>query len=646
MTTPGWRSLIRSSAASKARLEAALFTTYDRPDDRLLVEHLLPELLGIQRSPEAEGPERSLFFGELTRRLRELSGRLTVFASPSGPAREDSAPELYPWLWANVHKLHVGSDRDVQQHAKLWLLHWRTEDDDQLEAVVSSANLTMSAVRDQLQAGWHVLLPLATPSRAVQQSWGLLPAFLEELGRSAGESSVTEHFQRLLARASCPASVSIVASVPGRYGAADLRRRPWGVAGLKDVVPAGRGPLRVRATVPYVGTWSPEEIGMWCEQAETKPANLQLAWVDKRHPWVRMQPNWRLPRSTRDALHSAGVEVLRLNSSIRFHDQHRAENDTRWSHAKLYHFKRGRAQHLLITSANFSAAAWGRSTQRGQLLIENFELGVMLDGPDWPTAPLDPFADLDDIFITEEEPQSESSEIGWLDASWDGRTVHVRCRVRSDTPPTLVVSHGEGGGKIGPIEFEKEEHANYEAKLAWTDPVRPPMRAYVSTRTETRSCEVRDVRPPEEQVQTPFPELDGADHQEVADRLLLEAYGGPSAAEDEADLQEREPEEELSRIVACDQDTMLADYRVAELEQARALFEIVDGWSARAAKALSEHERAQAWLKLDGRALVDALHRRAQQASSTRHARAHALAAEELVWRLDEFEREVSRRHA
>lgn len=37
-----WESLLRTDAPAGSVLKAALFTTYDRADERLLAEHLLP----------------------------------------------------------------------------------------------------------------------------------------------------------------------------------------------------------------------------------------------------------------------------------------------------------------------------------------------------------------------------------------------------------------------------------------------------------------------------------------------------------------------------------------------------------------------------------------------------------------------------
>ncbi len=65
-------------------------TSFDQPLAPLLVEHLLPSLLGGTYSLSQDLQERTLFFGELGTALEVLHGRLTVISSPPGAAREDS----------------------------------------------------------------------------------------------------------------------------------------------------------------------------------------------------------------------------------------------------------------------------------------------------------------------------------------------------------------------------------------------------------------------------------------------------------------------------------------------------------------------------------------------------------------------------
>src|SRR5271165_5344248 len=74
----GWQSLLHTDAPSACKLQAALFTTYDRADERLLAEHLLPLLLKLGYEPESEGKERQYFLVALYERLKKLHDRLVV----------------------------------------------------------------------------------------------------------------------------------------------------------------------------------------------------------------------------------------------------------------------------------------------------------------------------------------------------------------------------------------------------------------------------------------------------------------------------------------------------------------------------------------------------------------------------------------
>ena len=77
----GWLPLLGSKAPKDCRLKAALFTTYDRADERFVAEHLLPTLLKIEQEPEGNDSERQYFLLKLDQRLKELYGRIVVISS-------------------------------------------------------------------------------------------------------------------------------------------------------------------------------------------------------------------------------------------------------------------------------------------------------------------------------------------------------------------------------------------------------------------------------------------------------------------------------------------------------------------------------------------------------------------------------------
>ena len=175
----GWESLLHTDAPPACSLKAALFTTYDRADERLLAEHLLPLLLKLSREPDGEGVERQYFLLELDRRLKQLHDHLIVVSSTvreePGDAEEGESG-TYGWIWRSIRHLTVGSHGKAVQHAKLWLLHWGAADADgveYLEIVVSSANLTRAAFKGQLQAAWRACIELHPQrSKATARSLG------------------------------------------------------------------------------------------------------------------------------------------------------------------------------------------------------------------------------------------------------------------------------------------------------------------------------------------------------------------------------------------------------------------------------------------------------------------------------------------
>jgi hypothetical protein len=228
MSTPDWRDVLPIPPPG-GRLHEAWMTTFDQPDAGLLVEYLLPSLLGASHSLSQEVQERTLFFGELGTALEQLHGRLTVISSPPAGAR---APSQYPWLWRYVSHFIVGANARAVQHAKLWAFHWKLGDEDQLDLHVSSTNLTASAFKTQVQAGWQASVRLRDrPTLNARETWGDLVPFLEAVGSSAG-AIARQRLARLvtlLGRAialptSCSSRASLATRVP--RGACGSSSRP------------------------------------------------------------------------------------------------------------------------------------------------------------------------------------------------------------------------------------------------------------------------------------------------------------------------------------------------------------------------------------------------------------------------------------
>src|SRR4051794_9557178 len=153
-----WTTLLDFPLVQTHRLGTALLTTYDAPDPRFVVEHLLPSLLGVESSADADEAERGFYLEKLREKLRPLRGRIAIV---SGKAQREDSP--HPWIWHLVWSFVVGARRKAVQHAKVWIFEWIGNDDDtkdQLEIIVSSANLTGDALRGQVQAWWRAIVPL------------------------------------------------------------------------------------------------------------------------------------------------------------------------------------------------------------------------------------------------------------------------------------------------------------------------------------------------------------------------------------------------------------------------------------------------------------------------------------------------------
>ena len=283
-------------------------TSFEQPDAGLLVEHLLPSLLGANNSLSQEFQERNLFFGELGTALETLRGRLTVISSPPRGARASSQ---YPWLWRYVSHFNVGSEARAVQHAKLWAFHWKIDDEEALELHVSSTNLTSSAFKSQLQAGWQVTLPLGEwASQSTRRTWGELVPFLEALGASAGAVAATrlQRLVTLLGRVECPADVAFVASVPGQKSAARH---------LAEFEPS-----EIHVLTPTIGEWNERTLAAWSADVGVALKKVHLKWISEAHPWAATS-GWALSKAASENLQRSGVRLDCLPKEARFTEQHR-----------------------------------------------------------------------------------------------------------------------------------------------------------------------------------------------------------------------------------------------------------------------------------------------------------------------------------
>lgn len=651
-----WEPLLKTDAPPECTLVRALFTTYDRADERLLVEHALPLFLKLGHEPGGEGAERQYFLIELDRRLRQMHGRIVVISSNARdePTQQEIGDSAYQWIWRSIRHLTVGSRGRAVQHSKLWLLHWSSPDGpDYLEIVVSSANLTLAALRGQLQAAWRTLIMLKPQrSEARLSGWGILPSFLGELATSAGDPQSLVPFVEMLARGECPEGITFVASVPGVHSRSTLRRTPWGAAGLAKIAPAGSGAASVSILAPYVGSWNLETLRRWCSNFDGTPQRLKLVWIEKDHPWQR---HWLLPKDTLRFLFKAGASLVKLGRdpaeqerSDAFHAQHRQADD-RWSHAKLYHFRRGNSRRLLVTSANFSMAAWGSEDGKGILSIDNFELGVCVEQAEWPFEQLDEFEDENKIATAAGLANRSSPQITWARAAWDGQVIAIECRCQATAELSGELRAGTETTPFSGWKSLDDTEGLYRANLPYSGEWRSPFVIELTCRSECVRVPIFDERKLLDRENTILPEVDQALIQALSDHLLFEEYGGRVATDDpDIDSADGEINDLLFQGDEDDDDTAGAchseSYAVPAFVLARRHLAVVDIW-AEAVKDQSKpqaHDFRRKLLRRDGELLVEAFRRQAERDGilGPTGAVGAGLAAEEIAVRLKHFPEE------
>jgi hypothetical protein len=157
---PEWLDPIGDETADRhaGAVQAALLTTYDPPDATLLVEELLPRWFNLDREMSSDDAANRFFLVELAGELQRRRGKLAIFSSA-----KVLGPESRHWIWSHVARHFVGARGSVVQHAKLWLLYRVDEDGvERLDIHISSMNLTRSAVREQVQAGFRCLAACRT----------------------------------------------------------------------------------------------------------------------------------------------------------------------------------------------------------------------------------------------------------------------------------------------------------------------------------------------------------------------------------------------------------------------------------------------------------------------------------------------------
>lgn len=595
MNRPDWKTALPTPPPG-GHLQEAWMTSFEQPDASLLVEHLLPSLLDTSHSLSQEAHEPTLFFGELSMALEVLRGRISVISTPPRGAREDSQ---YPWLWRYVGHFTVGAVARAVQHAKLWAFHWMVGEDEFIELHVSSTNLTMSAFKGQIQAGWQTVLRLGRrPTVTTRRSWGAFVPFLEALGASAG-SNASHRIHRLitlLGRVECPSDVTFIASIPGSSSAARQ---------LKQFEAS-----EIHLMTPTIGDWNTRTLTSWGKDVGVAPHQLHLKWIAMQHPWAE-SAGWTLSASAKTALTANGVKIACLQRGTRLTKQH-LDADTRWSHAKLYLLCSQMKRRLLVTSANWSTSAWGA----GKEPPRNFELGVVFDSA-WTDLegmgePFDPPRTVP-FCVERAVDDAASCSLEWAEATWDGRAIELRARsTNAANRVDATISFADGYTQRLPL-------VDGFATTLWSDVEHTPMGVLFTQGADALNIDVVDLRSFKEFAKTPLPMIDPDLAIALREAFLLQRYGGPDVDVDAISVGKNNRTQGIAAPVV--------DYSVQAWNDARSAFHVIDQWRAALVKA-QDDPKLQERIRFDGDALHALFARREGPAAS--------LACEELSWRIEE----------
>jgi hypothetical protein len=351
--------------------------------------------------------------------------------------------------------------------------------------------------------------------------------------------------------------------------------------------------------------------------------------------------HWVLPVATLDTLKDY-INTLRqlrfepddIKETDRFHMEH-SGSDVRWSHAKAYAFGRGNSRRLLLTSANFSRAAWGEVDKSDRLIIENFELGVCIDQAGWPFEDLD-ILDCSNAATSAMNQKRCAAVISWAQASWSGKIISVECKCEYDISGQILFNDGR---PLAINKWAKGRDGLYRAQIGWVDNKRIPASVLLSSKSERLSISVFDDRQLAVR-ESSFPTgIDESLVEAMRDQLLFERYGGRVVPEDEPQLdddgQNGEAEETWDEV-GDGQTGQTDSYAVDTFVSARRHLNVVDNWVCQIDKAKSaSSDLVIANLLRDGRLLMEAFKRHAKR--SGKDAMGARLAAEELELRLKHY---------
>ncbi|WP_209615784.1 hypothetical protein [Methanolobus bombayensis] len=551
-----------SEGPSKIPLKI-LMTTFDSPDPNFLLKDLLPKLLKLQKNGIDEETFPYHVYDALERTDAEIISSVSSFSK---------RPDDY--IFRKINLCKVGCNKDEVQHSKLCLIYSKDEENEFLDIAISSANLSRSAFEDQLQAAWKYSVKLSSKN-TYSRSWGVLPRFLSKLSESCGQNEkLCECFIKLLKRAKPPENVIFLASVPGTYD----NNEYWGSNGLKKINYRSNNDTRITIFSPFVGSWDKKQLKNWKERLNKKEENLELIWINKNHKWAEKEV-WKMPENTfRNLSNICKFKELEISGQNGYLHCDQEPNDNRWSHAKLYFVGNENDNWLILTSANFTQAAWGKITPK-QIRINNFELGVALKNVDgWPPETVDM---KNDCYYTEDEGYDiPDDEYVWSEATWDGQKLEVL--VRSDIKPNNKVI-------IQIASFDRKERkrtSTWENKgkhwiwsKNWSEKQGVPHIVTINNIGKDYLIPILNLRDSKDMIKESIPELGFSDEEEknIYDDIVYKRYSSSNYVE---------VVEKYHRTVSYNKtkesrDSSNYDYGVL---LSRDMFKLVDNWNEKRKK--------------------------------------------------------------
>lgn len=544
------------------RLKGALLSTYDPPSADVLLDEFLPRWLGMERRAVADGTDAA-YFAERARLLRETKRSIAIFHS-------QGTLSGHPWLWSQVNAFPIATQ--CRQHAKVWLFHWvsKTSKKERLQVVVSSMNLTVAALKTQVQALWHATVSIeAKATSKGRKAWGGLSDILEALPKETSKKFRKEadkacrDFSVLLDRSIPPQGVTFVASIPRTGAALPHQQVAAAIKGMKVTY--------INVLTPFVGPWKRDALAEWCDclfAAKNEQKRLGIFRQEDQHS------KWCLEEHARPQ----GVDTRVLGVSEPLFEGYSPFNDHRWVHAKIYELAgkvgKKKCRHVLITSANFTQAAWGNP--KTSTAPKNFELGVLFEGRGFAFDP----AKLDGTGIFPEPDEQTSPEPGVL-ATWDGKRISVDTTLSLVYLAVLADRQAKNRAKWVP-----EKKSGEVPTMAWPSNTRKGRPTILVWKSEDKpgSSAIQWVGKALDDGSDPptDPSIPDDRRDELEAGIIAERYGGKWVDGSEVP-QDTPPDEAAKKKPETGGDG--ATYSIEVIETARDLGVVIDGWCAALAKA-------------------------------------------------------------